>query len=69
MVISARTSQTATLSGLGRVEESPTEAQIDQALVQEAREGDSRAFEQLLSRYEGRVLRILRLLRVPAIDR
>jgi len=51
------------------VEESLTEAQIDQALVQEAREGDSRAFEQLLSRYEGRVLRILRLLKIPAIDR
>lgn len=69
MVISARTSRQATLCGLGRVEQTLTEAQIDQALVEEAREGNSRAFEQLLSRYEARVLRILRLSRVPINDR
>ena len=41
----------------------------DAALVAAAQEGDARAFEQLLARHEGTVLRLLRLLGVPSHDR
>ena len=41
----------------------------DGALVARAREGDVRALETLLERHEGPVLRVLRLLGVPAQDR
>jgi RNA polymerase sigma-70 factor (ECF subfamily) len=41
----------------------------DEALIAAAREGDADAFERLLKRHEGRVLRVLRLLGVPAADR
>lgn len=41
----------------------------DEALAGAACEGDARAFEALLRRHEGRVLRLLRLLGVPANDR
>lgn len=41
----------------------------DADLVGAAREGDERAFEMLLRRHEGRVLRVLRLLGVPHSDR
>ncbi len=41
----------------------------DEALASAAREGSARAFEALLRRHEGRVLRLLRLLGVPAQDR
>ena len=41
----------------------------DDALVAAARRGEQRAFEQLLARHEGGVLRLLRLLGVPAADR
>ena len=40
----------------------------DETLVAEARQGKVRAFETLLGRHEGRVLRVLRLLRVPGQD-
>ena len=39
------------------------------ALIEAARGGDARAFETLLRRHEARVLRVLRLLGVPAADR
>ena len=39
------------------------------SLIQAARGGDARAFETLLRRHEARVLRVLRLLGVPASDR
>jgi RNA polymerase sigma-70 factor (ECF subfamily) len=39
------------------------------ALIEAARGGDARAFEALLRRHEARVLRVLRLLGVPANDR
>jgi RNA polymerase sigma-70 factor (ECF subfamily) len=41
----------------------------DEALVSAAREGDRRAFETLIDRHEGRVLRTLRLLGVSLQDR
>ena len=41
----------------------------DDALVSAARAGDERAFEGLLVRHEGRVLRVLRLLGVNGADR
>lgn len=41
----------------------------DEALVGAALEGNARAFEILLRRHEGRVLRLLRLLGVPESDR
>lgn len=41
----------------------------DESLVGEARGGNVRAFEALLDRHESRVLRVLRLLGVPAQDR
>ena len=47
--------------------ESPTPT--DEALALEARQGDEQAFGRLLRRHEGRVLRVLRLLGVPAADR
>ena len=39
------------------------------SLILAARAGDARAFESLLRRHEARVLRVLRLLGVPASDR
>jgi RNA polymerase sigma-70 factor, ECF subfamily len=39
------------------------------SLIEAARGGDARAFEALLRRHEARVLRVLRLLGVPASDR
>ena len=47
----------------------PPDNTTDEALVAEARHGDQKAFAQLLERHEGRVLRVLRLLGVPADDR
>jgi len=41
----------------------------DEALVAAARGGEATAFELLLKRHEGRVLRVLRLLGVPVDDR
>lgn len=41
----------------------------DDALVAQARRGESSAFELLLHRHESRVLRLLRLMGVPAQDR
>ncbi len=41
----------------------------DDALVRAARDGEERAFELLLERHEGRVLRVLRLMGVPRQDR
>jgi RNA polymerase sigma-70 factor (ECF subfamily) len=41
----------------------------DGALVSAARRGDTQAFEALLLRHEGRVLRLLRLFGIPAADR
>ena len=41
----------------------------DEALVVAAREGDERSFELLLTRHEGRVLRVLRLLGIDENDR
>lgn len=41
----------------------------DESLAASAREGDVRAFETLLGRHETRVLRLLRLLGIPADDR
>lgn len=56
-----------TFSGTGpRAEESEPP---DGALIAAARAGDSDAFERLLKRHEGRVLRVLRLLGVPDADR
>jgi RNA polymerase sigma-70 factor (ECF subfamily) len=42
---------------------------LDSDLAAAARAGDARAFETLLARHEGRVLRVLRLLGVPRQDR
>src|SRR5262245_43710783 len=42
---------------------------LDSDLAAAARSGDVRAFEALLARHEGRVLRVLRLLGVPRQDR
>jgi RNA polymerase sigma-70 factor (ECF subfamily) len=39
------------------------------SLIEAARGGDARAFEDLLRRHEARVFRVLRLLGVPASDR
>jgi RNA polymerase sigma-70 factor (ECF subfamily) len=39
------------------------------SLIEAARRGDARAFEDLLQRHEARVFRVLRLLGVPASDR
>ena len=39
------------------------------SLIEAARGGDARAFEELLRRHEARVFRVLRLLGVPASDR
>jgi RNA polymerase sigma-70 factor (ECF subfamily) len=39
------------------------------SLIEAARSGDARAFEELLRRHEARVFRVLRLLGVPASDR
>jgi RNA polymerase sigma-70 factor (ECF subfamily) len=41
----------------------------ERPLIEAARGGDARAFEDLLRRHEARILRVLRLLGVPAIDR
>lgn len=41
----------------------------DESLVEQAGRGDEAAFELLLRRHEGRVLRVLRLLGVPRQDR
>lgn len=41
----------------------------DDALILAARDGDARAFEALLDRHEGAVLRVLRLMGVDAQDR
>jgi len=41
----------------------------DEALVEAARSGRVQAFETLLDRHQGRVLRILRFLGIPAQDR
>ena len=41
----------------------------DEALVESARSGNARSFEQLLHRHESRVLRVLHLLGVPGQDR
>ena len=41
----------------------------ESSLILAARAGDARAFETLLRRHEARVLRVLRLLGVPASDR
>jgi RNA polymerase sigma-70 factor (ECF subfamily) len=41
----------------------------DDALVASARDGNVRAFETLLDRHQGKVLRVLRLMGVPARDR
>lgn len=45
------------------------ERERDGRLVEAARRGDARAFEQLLERHESRVLRVLALLGVPRDDR
>jgi RNA polymerase sigma-70 factor (ECF subfamily) len=45
------------------------EDETDGQLVEAARRGEVRAFEDLLARHEGRVLRVLRLMGVPAQDR
>jgi RNA polymerase sigma-70 factor (ECF subfamily) len=62
-----------TLESDGLVVGAPAESEIedrrDESLVAAAREGDEAAFERLLSRHEGRVLRVLRLLGVPDSDR
>lgn len=42
---------------------------VDTRLVDEARGGEAGALETLLTRHEGRVLRVLRLMGVPAQDR
>jgi RNA polymerase sigma-70 factor (ECF subfamily) len=42
---------------------------LDSDLAAAARAGDARAFEALLARHEGRVMRVLRLLGVPRQDR
>ena len=47
---------------------SDDEAQ-EPSLIEAARGGDARAFEDLLRRHEARVFRVLRLLGVPASDR
>jgi len=47
---------------------SDDEAQ-EPSLIEAARGGDARAFEELLRRHEARVFRVLRLLGVPASDR
>ena len=47
---------------------SDDEAQ-EPSLIEAARRGDARAFEDLLRRHEARVFRVLRLLGVPAGDR
>jgi len=41
----------------------------DEALVVAAAAGDARAFQELMGRHEGRVLRVLRLMGVPGQDR
>ena len=41
----------------------------DDLLVADARDGNVRAFETLLDRHQSRVLRVLRLMGVPSIDR
>ncbi len=46
----------------------PSEAP-EEALIASARDGDARAFDELLRRHEARVFRVLRLLGVPAGDR
>lgn len=46
-----------------------TDATTDEALVARARGGEVRALEELLERYQGAVLRTLRLLGVPLQDR
>jgi RNA polymerase sigma-70 factor (ECF subfamily) len=45
------------------------EAERDGALVEAARRGEPRAFEELLDRHQSRVLRVLALLGVPRDDR
>ena len=42
---------------------------LEPSLIEAARGGDARAFEELLTRHETRVFRVLRLLGVPASDR
>lgn len=49
--------------------DAPSDEASDEELVAAAREGDVRALEGLLLRHEPRVLRVLRLLGVPAADR
>ncbi len=46
-----------------------TDSLTDDALVARARAGEVRALDHLLERHQGRVLRVLRLLGVPAQDR
>jgi RNA polymerase sigma-70 factor (ECF subfamily) len=48
---------------------SPADVPSDDALVEAALAGNTRAFEALVERHEVRVLRVLRLLGVPASDR
>jgi len=51
------------------VERSTDPEPTDEALVAAAADGDARAFQTLMDRHEGRVLRVLRLMGVPAQDR
>jgi RNA polymerase sigma-70 factor (ECF subfamily) len=51
------------------VERSTEPEPTDERLVAAAADGDARAFQELLGRHEGRVLRVLRLMGVPAQDR
>ena len=54
----------------GQVDQRRRESELtDGALVSAVRAGDERAFEALLLRHEGRVMRLLRLLGVPGADR
>jgi RNA polymerase sigma-70 factor, ECF subfamily len=52
-----------------RAPSDPDNDTFEPALIEAARGGDARAFEALLRRHEARVLRVLRLLGVPAADR
>jgi RNA polymerase sigma-70 factor (ECF subfamily) len=52
-----------------RLGESRAPEASDERLVAAARDGDVRAFETLLDRHQGKVLRVLRLMGVPSRDR